>query len=143
MYIADVGQGAREEVDFQPAASGGGENYGWRCKEGTLNYNFSGNCGSLTLVPPVFEYDHSLGCSITGGYVYRGPGFAAMQGIYFLGDYCSGRIWGLTRSAGTWQASQLLDTPYGISTFGEDQDGLLFLADHFGGGIYQIRESAP
>ncbi len=142
LYIGDVGQSSREEVDHQPAASGGGENYGWRCKEGSLNYNFTGNCSSLTLVAPVAEYDHLLGCSITGGFVYRGPGNAAMQGIYFYSDYCSGRIWGLQRDGPTWATSMLLDSPYSVSTFGEDQTGNLYVASYGTGVIYRV-EQAP
>jgi glucose/arabinose dehydrogenase len=140
LYIADVGQSSREEVDYQPAASGGGENYGWRCKEGSLNYNFSGTCSSLTLVAPVAEYDHTLGCSISGGFVFRGPGNAAMQGIYFYSDYCSGRIWGLQRDGGTWVTAMLLDSPYSVSTFGEDQAGHLYMASYGTGVIYQVNQ---
>ncbi len=141
LVIADVGQSSREEVDYQPAASGGGENYGWRCKEGSLNYNFSGNCSSLTLVAPVAEYDHTLGCSITGGFVYRGPGNPLMQGVYFYSDYCSGRVWGLQRDGATWVTSILLDSPYSVSTFGEDEAGNLYLASYGTGEIYKVNQA--
>jgi len=141
LYIGDVGQSSREEVNYQPAASPGGENCGWRCKEGSLNYNFSGNCPSLALVAPVAEYDHTLGCSITGGFVYRGPGNAAMQGIYFYSDYCSGRIWGMRRDGATWATSMLLDSPYSVSTFGEDEAGNLYFASYGTGEIFQVNQA--
>ncbi|MBM2850232.1 MAG: glucose/sorbosone dehydrogenase-like protein, partial [Anaerolineales bacterium] len=140
LYIGDVGQDTREEVDYQPAANAGGMNYGWRCKEGTHDYNFSGTCSTLTLEPPVAEYNHgpgdSIGCSITGGFVYRGPAYAFMQGMYFYADYCTGRIWGLKNDGTGWQTQELTDTAYSISTFGEDEAGNLYLASYGGGQIY-------
>ncbi len=84
LYIGDVGQSTREEVDFQPASSGGGENYGWRVMEGSLCYNPSSGCNQSGKTLPVAEYDHSLGCSITGGYVYRGLEFPLPVWILFL-----------------------------------------------------------
>jgi glucose/arabinose dehydrogenase len=139
LYIADVGQGTREEVDFQLASSPGGENYGWNILEGTLCYKPSAGCiQPARYAAPVTEYDHSLGCSITGGYVYRGPGNLAMQGIYFFGDFCSGRIWGLNQSGGNWSSSILTTAPFGMSAFGEDQAGNLYVANYYGGSIYQI-----
>jgi glucose/arabinose dehydrogenase len=139
LYIADVGQGTREEIDFQPAASAGGQNYGWRVLEGTLCFNPSTNCDKSGKTPPVAEYDHTLGCSVSGGYVYRGTKAPSLLGIYFYADFCSGRLFGLQKdpSAG-WQAVQLLDTPYSISTFGEDEQGEVYLADYAGGKIYRL-----
>lgn len=138
LYIADVGQSSREEVDFQLAASAGGQNYGWRCYEGNIVYNPTG-CGPIGQYTfPVVDYAHDVGCSITGGYVYRGPGNAAMQGIYFYGDFCSGTIWGLQMSGPTWVSSALKSTGISISTFGEDEPGNLYVANYFGGSIYQI-----
>jgi glucose/arabinose dehydrogenase len=140
LYIGDVGQDTWEEVDYQPAANAGGMNYGWRCKEGTHDYNFSGTCSTLTLEPPVAEYNHgpgdSIGCSITGGFVYRGPAYAFMQGMYFYADYCTGRIWGLKNDGTGWQTQELTDTAYSISTFGEDEAGNLYLASYGSGQIY-------
>jgi glucose/arabinose dehydrogenase len=138
LYIADVGQSAREEINFQPAGSAGGQNYGWRVMEGTLCYN-STNCDKSGKTLPVTEYDHTLGCSVTGGYVYRGTRAPSLQGIYFYADFCSGRLFGLKKdpSAG-WQSAQLLDTTYSISTFGEDEQGELYLADYSGGRIYRL-----
>ncbi len=138
LYIADVGQNAWEEVDFQPAASAGGENYGWRVLEGAHCYNPGSGCvPPARYSAPVAEYSHTFGCSITGGYVYRGPGNTAMQGIYFYGDFCSGRIWGLQNSGG-WQTQQLAQPAINISTFGEDEAGNLYVASYSGGAVFQI-----
>lgn len=138
MYIADVGQGAREEISFQPASSPGGGNYGWRCYEGNAAYNTSGCLPSTSYIFPVVDYDHSLGCSVTGGYVYRGASYPAMQGIYFYGDFCSRRIWGLQFDAGAWQSTQLTTAVSSISTFGEDQAGELYVAGYWDGTIYRV-----
>jgi glucose/arabinose dehydrogenase len=141
LYIADVGQDAYEEVDFQPAASTGGENYGWRIMEGLHCYNAATcNTGGLTL--PVAEYEHgtndSVGCSITGGMVYRESRFPHMQGVYFYGDYCHGKIWGLRRAGAVWETALLQTIGFNITTFGEDEAGDLYVADYGGGVIYRI-----
>ncbi|MCJ7513881.1 MAG: PQQ-dependent sugar dehydrogenase, partial [Anaerolineales bacterium] len=141
VFIADVGQGAREEIDFQSASSTGGANYGWRGMEGSLCYNPSSDCDRTGLTLPVAEYDHgsSGGCSVTGGYVYRGQEFAQLNGIYLYGDYCSGRIWGLERTGGgAWQSALLLDTDYNISSFGEDQVGEVYFTDLSSGQVLRI-----
>ena len=138
MFIGDVGQGSREEIDFQSAASTGGENYGWRVMEGSLCYNAT-NCNQSGKVFPIAEYDHASGCSVTGGYMYRGTMFPSMNGHYFYGDFCSGRLFSLWGSPGTgWQSTQVLDTAYNISTFGEDENGEVYLADYSSGKIYQL-----
>jgi glucose/arabinose dehydrogenase len=134
LFIADVGQGTREEVDFQPAASAGGENYGWRLMEGTACFPISSSgCNDGTLTLPILEYDHSLGCSITGGYRYRGGRFPQLFGRYFYGDYCSGRIWNGIQSGQTWSSTQLIDTALQITSFGEDEGGELYVV-HYGSG---------
>ncbi len=144
LYIADVGQSRREEVDFQPAAGAGGENYGWRILEGSLCYNPSSGCvPPVGYSAPVAEYDHSQGCSITGGMVYRGSLDQGMQGIYFYGDYCSGRIWGLKHDGTAWQTALLLDTDLAITTFGEDESGNLYVADYWNGRLYMLAETPP
>jgi glucose/arabinose dehydrogenase len=140
LYIGDVGQNDYEEIDFQPASSGGGENYGWNIMEGMHCYS-SATCDQTGLVLPVVEYDHSVGCSVTGGMVYRGTGNPNMDGIYFYGDYCSGRIWGLFRQGGAWDESLLADTDLTISSFGEDEAGNLYVADFGRGAVYQITEA--
>ena len=133
LFIADVGQGAREEVNFQTAASAGGQNYGWRRMEGTACFNPSTACNDGTLTLPILEYDHSQGCSITGGYRYRGGRFPQFVGRYFYGDFCSGRIWTGVQSGSTWSGTQLIDTAMQITSFGEDEDGELYVV-HYGSG---------
>ena len=144
LWIADVGQGDWEEVNFQPATSIGGENYGWRRMEGTHCFNPSNGCNTGDLVLPVIEYNHSGGaCSVTGGYVYRGASSPRLQGMYIYGDYCNGRIWGATRN-GTAAPTirELLDTQFFISTFGEDRNGELYVANH-GGAVYRLFDARP
>jgi glucose/arabinose dehydrogenase len=139
LFISDVGQNLYEEVSVQSAASGGGENYGWKVMEGLHCYN-AATCDRTGLTLPVVEYGHSLlgECSITGGYVYRGGEYPALQGIYLYGDYCSGRIWGMKRSGTAVQTRVLLESGLLISTFGEDEAGNIYVADHGGGKIYKI-----
>src|SRR5262249_60271640 len=107
LFIADVGQSAREEVNFQPAGSPGGQNYGWRLMEGTPCSNPSTGCNNGPLTLPILDYDHSLGCSITGGYRYRGRRFPQYAGRFFYGDFCSGRIWAAAQSGATWSTTEL------------------------------------
>jgi len=140
LYIGDVGQGAVEEIDFQPAASTGGENYGWRIMEGNQCYPPGASCVyPPNYVPPVATYTHSVGCSVTGGSVYRGPNiFLNMQGIYFYADYCQGTIYGLKYDA-SWQTQLLLDAPFMISTFGEGDFGEIYVGDISNGAVYQLQ----
>lgn len=126
LYIADVGQGQREEVNVQASSSNGGENYGWSIMEGSLCV--TGGCDQTGLTLPVYEYDHSEGCSITGGEVYRGIAYPGLAGSYLFGDYCQGMIWGMKRNGNQWEVTQLLPTPYQIQTFGEGGDGSLYVA---------------
>ncbi len=138
LYIADVGQDLYEEVDVQPASGSGGENYGWNIMEGLHCYNAS-SCNSAGLTLPVAEYDHSGGnCAVIGGNVYRGALYPALQGIYFYGDYCSGRIWGMKRTGSTFVTRLMLETGMVISTFGEDEEGNIYVADYNAGKIYRI-----
>ena len=135
-FIGDVGQDTWEEVDFQPAGSSGGENYGWSVLEGMhcFNDNPPGSCddflnGGSTL--PILEYNHDFpGCAVTGGYRYRGQRYADLAGVYFYGDFCYGLIWGaIQQGNGTWQSQVLLDNGLGfaITTFGEDEAGELYV----------------
>jgi glucose/arabinose dehydrogenase len=139
LYIADVGQNAWEEVDVQPAASAGGENYGWAIMEGTHCYG-SSSCNRTGLVLPKLEYGHADGCSITGGYVYRGQAIPTLAGTYFYSDYCSGWIrsfvyaGGAATSPAAWPA---LDTHGQVTSFGEDARGELYVVTA-GGTIYRI-----
>jgi glucose/arabinose dehydrogenase len=139
LYIADVGQNVYEEVNIQPAASPGGENYGWPIMEGQHCYPERASCSAEGLALPVIEYDHTQGCSVTGGYVYRGRAFPALEGVYLFGDYCSGRIWGLAPGGdGTWQVAELIQSGVQISSFGEDEAGEIYVLDMRGGALYQI-----
>jgi len=137
LYIGDVGAGTWEEVDVQLASSGGGQNYGWPMYEGDTCY--SGPCDSTGKVFPVTVYDHSGGrCAISGGYVYRGPAYPALHGYYFYGDYCSGDMYALADDSGTWVVTSLPDTSYSISSFGEDEQGEVYVVD-LNGAIYRLR----
>jgi hypothetical protein len=140
LYIADVGQGQYEEVDLQPAGSQGGENYGWPIMEGGHCYPpGTASCDQSGLTLPVVEYDHSQGCSITGGYVYRGPEDPTVHGLYLFGDYCSGRIWGLVSVPGHEpRVAQLGRVDLRISSFGEDEAGELYLVAIDKGELYHI-----
>lgn len=139
-FIADVGQSAREEIDFQAAGSAGGANYGWRCYEGTQAYNLSGcNPDPGVYDFPAHEYTHSEGCAITGGFVYRGALYPTLAGHYFFADYCSGTIWALLPDGmGGWTLTDhgaLLSSP---TTFGENAKGELFVADAASGTVYAV-----
>ncbi len=139
LFIGDVGQSTREEIDFQPAGSPGGQNYGWQIMEGTLCFNPSTGCDQSGKVLPIAEYNHSLGCSVTGGYIYRGSLYTPMQGHYFYGDFCSGILFSLYNDpTNGWTVTQIADTPYSISSFGEDEHGELYLTDYNAGKVYQI-----
>lgn len=136
LYIADVGQNQWEEVNFQPAGEGG-LNYGWNIMEASKRY--SGEPVKEGLTDPFTEYSHAEGgCSITGGYVYRGSALPALNGVYLYGDYCSGLIWSSFRdAAGSWQTNLFMDTDYSISSFGQDDDGELYLVNQ-GGTILKL-----
>jgi uncharacterized protein (TIGR03437 family) len=136
LWIADVGQNTYEEVNFQPAASGGGENYGWNSMEG--RHCFTAACSTAGLTLPVWEYTHADGCSITGGFVYRGSASSTARGTYVYADYCNGKIWGLRREAGGWTNKLLLDSRLTITTFGEDEAGELYLANAGRGEILRV-----
>ncbi len=136
LWLGDVGQNDYEEVDI--IVNGG--NYGWRCREGLHDNPGVGSCtiNGGSHINPVAEYDHSEGVSITGGYVYRGASMEDYAGVYFFGDYGSGRIWGLLpQDDGSYNRILLLDTSLNIASFGEDHDGALYVIDH-DGGIYRI-----
>ena len=153
LYIGDVGQKAREEIDFQPAGSAGGENYGWRLREGTIATPTGGVGGPAPpgAIDPVYDYEHLdgpfdpfEGNSVTGGYVYRGPNLA-LRGKYFFGDFVSERIWSIEHDGSA--ATELIDwtdafTPDigsidQISSFGEDASGNLYVVD-LGGQVFRV-----
>jgi glucose/arabinose dehydrogenase len=142
LYIGDVGQDSNEEIDYQPVASTGGENYGWDIMEGNTCYG-SPTCNMTGLTPPVHTYTHAnTNCSVTGGFVYRGPTQPGMTGIYFFGDYCSGSIWGLQRENNAWVWALLANAPSNqVTSFGEDESGELYITYRTAGAVYQVVES--
>jgi glucose/arabinose dehydrogenase len=141
LWIGDVGQNKYEEVDRSTVAGSGrgrGINFGWRVLEGRHCYNPATGCNRTGKLMPVVEYSHAEGCSVTGGYVYRGAAVPALYGRYVFADYCSGRIWTVPKGAASPIAKSLLmDTSMAISSFGEDQKGELYVVDH-NGAIYRF-----
>lgn len=138
LWIADVGQGNWEEINFTANGSASGLNYGWYYFEGT--YPFKGDPQNPeSFEYPVYEYDHSMGCSVTGGYVYRGETLPEWYGVYVFGDFCNGKIWGLLpEGAGGWQSTELFSTGLNISSFGEDVFGELYMISH-NGTLYRLQ----
>ncbi|HVR31037.1 MAG TPA: PQQ-dependent sugar dehydrogenase [Thermoanaerobaculia bacterium] len=144
MFIGDVGQGAREEINFRAAGSGGGANWGWRCYEGVNAFNSAG-CGPIgDYLFPFHDYSHSSGrCSVTGGYRYRGTQYAAMQGYYLFADYCTGEIWNASQGGGgAWTIAGPLDLAFSISAFGEDSAGELYVLAYNTGVVYRVIETS-
>jgi hypothetical protein len=149
LYIADVGQNAREEVDFQPAPSSGGENYGWDCEEGfdctpTNNGGYGCACGDPDLTPPILDVNHSGSCSITGGYVYRGCALPDLVGTYFFSDYCGGYVRTFRYAEGDPvppavidRTAELAPITGAIVSFGEDAAGELYIVT-LAGNVYKI-----
>jgi glucose/arabinose dehydrogenase len=137
LYIGDVGQDSWEEIDYLSSGGPGGTNFGWDYREGKHAYEGTPPAG-LDLVDPVAEYGHDQGCSVTGGFVYRGKNLPAWQGIYLFGDYCSGLVWGLIKGGdGAWTDQVLFQTGAQITSFGEDESGEVYLVDH-GGTVYRL-----
>jgi len=136
LYLGDVGQNRYEEINFQAASSTGGENYGWNAYEASAV--FSG-AGAANAIAPILEYEHSAdnGCSVTGGYVYRGQAIPELAGRYIYGDFCSGRIWMGWREGAAWRSDILMDSGLQISSFGEDAAGELYVVD-YGGAVYRL-----
>ena len=133
LWAADVGQADREEVDLVLP----GRNYGWNTMEGT-NCFLTADCDRSGLEPPVVEYGHGLGCSVTGGYVYRGAAVPALSGVYVYADFCTGRIWGFRHTdLGVSGPVQLLQAPFQVSSFGTDSLGELYVLG-FDGGVYRF-----
>jgi glucose/arabinose dehydrogenase len=150
LYIGDVGQNVWEELDYAKDGDTPGVNWGWRCREGAHNYNFSGACSTMTLIDPFHEYSHSTGFSITGGYVYRGCAIPSLRGTYFFADYGSARIWTVD-AGGT--AANLTDRTAeldpgalsinNIASFGEDADGEIYIIDQSGGEVFKVVPVTP
>lgn len=145
MWIGDVGQNAWEEINFQPADSPGGENYGWRCYEGFATFNTSGCGPANAYVAPVMTYQTGVqGCSVTGGFVYRGCAYPEMYGYYLYADYCSGRFWSLfPDGAGGFENTLLADLANNqFVSFGEDAQGELYVAALGQGRIYRVADAS-
>ena len=145
LFIPDSGHRRREEINFQPASSTGGEDYGWFRMEANLCFdNFVVPCSADALTLPVAEYDHSHGCAVAGGAVFRGPGSPALQGLFLYADSCSGRVWGLKRpdeeKGSGWTSTLLLNAPISISGIGQDEVGNLYATSFDDGVLYQLIE---
>ncbi len=140
IYIADVGQGAREEIDLL-ANNTPAQNFGWDCYEGNLDFELTGCAARTSYVFPIFDYARTDGRAVTGGFVYRGTLYPNMVGHYILADYATGNFWDLVRDGqGQWISKKhgiLTNNP---STFGEDADGELYVAD-LSGVIYRVQDT--
>ena len=137
LWVGDVGQGSFEEIDQVRL----GGNYGWDCREGTSTFiSPAPSCSTAVgLIDPVHQYGRNLGISVTGGYVYRGSALPALVGSYLFADFGSGRIWRLVANgSGGFSAQELLDTSLSIASFGEGNDGELYVVDIAGGGLHKI-----
>ncbi len=139
LYIGDVGQNSWEEIDFLPAGTAGGVNFGWNQREGRHPFATQVTEG---LTDPIAEYDNTgFACSVTGGVVARDPVLPEWAGVYLFGDYCSGEVWGLVRDAtGHWQGAVLFGTGLSVSSFGSGPDGSVYLVHH-GGGIFRLERA--
>jgi hypothetical protein len=151
MYIADVGQNVREEISYQPGTSPGGENYGWRLKEGFSCFIPSSNCDTLGLLTdPIVQYLHGGPgrCSITGGYVYRGCAAPEIYGHYLYGDYCTGEVWSFRYDGNNVLDSTDRTTEIGLggfdlASFGEDGLGELYVMGINSGTVWRIESDQP
>lgn len=135
LWAADVGQAGWEEVNIITK----GANYGWNIMEGSHCFSPPTDCDQSGLTLPIHEYDHSFGCSITGGYVYRGEQIPSLVGYYIYGDFCSGNIWALAYDGKIVTENRLVaESGLRITSFGQDLNGNLYILDRQGGGIYAL-----
>ncbi len=141
LYIADVGQDAHEEVNVIPVNASAGLNLSWPQREGQTDYSNDFGCADSgrPRTEPFADYDHSLGSSVTGGYVYRGRLYSVIYGVYFYGDYGTGRIWAAwhTSPGSPLQTAEIANTSFAISSFGEDANGEIYVVD-YNGRVYQL-----
>jgi glucose/arabinose dehydrogenase len=137
LIIADVGQNAFEEVNRQPRNSKGGENYGWRTREGRTCFEPANGCRTQGLTEPVLVYGRQEGQSITGGYVYRGQAIPTLKGQYVFADFATGTVWAARMTGTTWNKASLgkIENP---STFGEDEAGELYVAEYGSGRVLKL-----
>ena len=143
LYLPDVGYHLREEVNYQPAASAGGENYGWPIMEGNQCYDrVRVPCNADGLTQPVAEYVHARGCAVVGGSVLRGSIYPRLQGIFIYSDFCIGHIWGLNRpdpdSPSGWQSKLLAKVDVPVSSIGEDEEGNVYVTGYQNGVVYLL-----
>ena len=147
LWIGDVGQGRYEEIDRAKKSSSGagrGANFGWRVLEGRHCFRPSSGCSRTGKASPLYEYAHgSTGrCSVTGGYVYRGSAFPLMHGGYFFGDFCTGEVFAMSALANSpARVRRMANTSMLISSFGESENGELYVVDHRG-SVFRVRASA-
>jgi glucose/arabinose dehydrogenase len=143
LYISDVGQFIADEIDYEPAPSAGGKNYGWRTREGRHAF-FPSSAGAQSFVDPIVDLPHGPISSLqaaAGGYVYRGPSRPRMDGMYFYSDFYSGVIKGVLRSNGVWLAAPVLESGFLLSSFGEDQSGAIYVTDYISGTLARLDDS--
>lgn len=139
IWIGDVGQNAWEEVDVADTQRPAPLHFGWKTMEGFHCYDPRQGCDAKGLELPLYEYGHDAGCSVTGGYVYRGKAMSALAGRYLFSDYCTGVVWSLLRDAtGKATVNTVLASKVSVSSFGEDAAGELYLCDYGGGKILRI-----
>ncbi len=142
LWIADVGQNAWEEINYIPAGSGGGQNFGWDCREGNHDFELTDCQGPYH--DAIYEYDHGTGRSITGGYILRGPHYHRFDGQYVFADYVDGKTWSLSNDspARSVAVNLISDNVFNISTFGQDQKGRVYAASHRSSNapIFRIEE---
>jgi glucose/arabinose dehydrogenase len=134
LFAGDVGQDKFEEVDLVQK----GLNYGWNVMEGSHCFNPPTGCNMTGLTSPIADYAHSEGVTVIGGYVYHGTAVPALAGAYVFGDFSNGKIWELTESSGTWTRTLLLSSGPGMSAFGRDAAGELYVVDYNGGSVFKI-----
>jgi glucose/arabinose dehydrogenase len=149
LYIADVGEDRREEIDFEPAGSRGGRNYGWKVMEGSLCFSTDAcpatvpPCGSPAYTLPVLEYEHGEDrCSVTGGLVYRGSALPHLHGAYLFGDLCNGQLWAAQRKGEGWEVRDLSMRAQYLTSFGEDSRGEVWLTT-LDGRLYPLKAAHP
>ena len=142
MWIGDVGQNSWEEINYV-ASSHGGRNYGWNCYEGTHQFALAGPAcdNGINHTPPIHEYSHSIGRSVTGGFVYRGPEYPRIGGYYFFADFSLSKVWSLNRTGAAWNLTSYAAGISNPSAFGEGMNGELYLLS-YGGALYEITEEA-
>jgi glucose/arabinose dehydrogenase len=145
LWMGDVGQNAWEELNFQPAASTGGENYGWRCYEGNNSFNTSGCPSQSTMVFPFYEYGHNTagGYSVTGGYVYRSAKYKGAWGYYLFSDAVNQHLWATIKNNTVFNTTKVMNGTAGSSnvSFGQDIYGGLYIVKHSGGTVQRIVET--